>query len=302
MMKKVLPLLAVIGIIFLAGCIGQEEKKEEVKGKGVVIKSLTVEPEELEPEMEAMITLVVQNRGGAIAEDVSPQIIGLPRGEGEWTVIGPSPSSIPRLVPPDPERGVPEGEEAYITWTLRAPKKKITMTYDFQARVTYDYTTSSSCVIRLLSMDYYKQLLPSEREKRNWGVIQSSYSDGPLQITFSAPSPIISWDTIKKEENITGTANYPVPIWVKIENIGGGSVIGNISVTPTGVFNCSASKLSLIGGKYAMLICKLNVTEFSNFKDYEPRFTFDYKYSIDKWTSVKVLKEMELGLISPSRM
>ena len=307
-MKRVLPLLALIGMIFLAGCLGmQGPEPEEIEGKGVVIKSLTVEPEELEPGMEAMITLVVQNRGGAIAENVVPEILGLPQGTGEWIVSNPTPSSLTKLIPPDPERGIPEGEESYITWTLTAPSKKITMTYDFQVRVSYDYTTHSSAIIRLLSMDYYKQLSASEKEAKNWGVIKSTYTDGPLAVSFSAPSPIISWEKLE-EKNET---SIEVPIWVKIENVGDGSVEGNITAKPLGVHNCTGETtkngetvvpVKLIGGKYAMIVCKLTVNKFENFNDYEPRFTFEYRYHTDKWTSVKVLKEIELGLVSPSRL
>lgn len=300
-MRKALPLLVLMGIIFLAGCLGtQKPEKEVVTGKGVVIKSLTVEPEELEPNMDAMVTLTIQNQGGAKATNIQPELIGLP---DEWQgKNNPNPSSISQLIPPDPERGIPEGEESYITWTLTAPEKKVTMTYDFQVRVTYDYETASSSVVRLLTLDYYKSLSEKEKEAKNWGVISSTYTSGPLAVSLSAPSPIIS-DFSKLD--VKG-----LPIWIKIENIGGGSVIGDITVNAKNVKSCTYGNqtgttlsVSLIGNEYGRFICYLDVTPsstFTNFKDFEPSFSLSYKYSISKWATIKVLKEITLGAVNPS--
>ena len=300
-MKRVLPLFALIGMIFLAGCLGMqgEEKEKKITGRGVVITDLTVEPEELEPGMQAMVSLTIQNQGGAKATNIVPTLIGLP---DDWQgKDSPDPSQIAELIPPDPERGVPEGQEAYVTWMLTAPSKKVTMTYDFQVRITYDYETHSSSVIRLLTMDYYKSLTQTEKETKNWGVISSEYTDGPLVVSVSAPSPIIS-DFSKFTNGL--------PIWVKIENEGGGSVVGDIQMNANGVRTCkfgnttgTSLNISLISNDYGRFVCYLDIgpnSTFINFKDFEPSFDFTYKYSLDKWATIKVLKEITLGAVNPS--
>ena len=298
MRKEWIFILTILGIILFSGCIGQPKKKE-VTGLGVVIKSLTVDPSQLEPNTQAIVSLTIQNQGGAKATNIKPKLIGLPRNE--WIVTNASPSTVPHLLPPDPERGVPEGEESYIIWKLTAPEKEVTMTYDFQVRVSYDYNTSSENVIRLMTMDYYLQLPKSERETARKGIITQKYTQGPLKVSVSAPSPIISDFSALPQEGI--------PIWVTINNVGGGKVLNNLIHIKNvkGAYNYSEN-VTLINDEYGRFICYLRENEtqpiqkFDNFKDFGVSFDLKYTYITDQWTTVTVLKKMTLGLVPLSSL
>lgn len=302
--------LMILGVILFSGCIRQP-KKPPTTGLGVVIKSLSVDPSQLEPKTQAIVSLTVQNQGGAKATNVHPDLIGLPRGADEWKVSGPTADYF-NLFPPNPERGVPEGQEQYVSWILTAPSKEVTVPYDFEIRVSYKYSTSATSVIRLLTMEYYRELPKAEKETARKGIVNSKFTPGPLEVKFAAPSPIISNFT-----ELNKSLPQGLPVQIQVNNVGGGKVKDNlIKIDSSGslLFDCPPNA-TLINNQYASFNCylrdsnssltpplNLTIGNFTNFKDFEAGVTLSYTYFTEKWTSVTVLKKMTLGLIPPSAL
>jgi hypothetical protein len=372
MKNKTLWLLLLLPAV-VAGCVWWQAAPKPVLGPGVVITSLSIEPPELEAGMPGYVTLIVQNQGEAKAKAVEAELLGLPRDEDGF-VIPAREKLIGDLLPPDPERGFPEGQEGFTTWTLEAPKKDVTMDYDFSVRVYYWYEVYSESVLRVITMDYYMGLSPEERERKEWGIITSKVTAGPLKVTVEAPKPIVTKE-VKK-----------IPVWFKIENIGGGRVFkfgdrpvavkekreekdfefkvekkhkmdakyqyelkGDIVeveklerkedeqwkkyekyqpkgkyiiVEDTGTYritytymspitldridvrvnssedaikDCRYVEVVLIGGEYGRLSCTLDIGKIEDVKDYQITLTSFFRYYIDGYLTVRVLKRPIIG-------
>lgn len=297
MMKRHLIALSLVFALFLAGCIGQPPTLP-VGLNGVVITSFFPEPAEIEPEMTAILPLIVKNVGGMEATDILVELMGL---TDEWAINGVTPStaeereeSIGSLIPPAPERGLPEGQEGYYEWVLTPPIKNVTMSYDMSARVYYGYSTDSESLLRVISMTHFKTLSEEERAKRDWGIRSSKSSSGPLVITVKAPTPIVTRDTVT------------TPLWFEIQNAGGGRAFKSgtkpdgttldvleVKVSGAGIDCDGTTKdVRLINGKSGRLYCKVSVSGIETYKDFEISLKTSYRYYVDAYSSITVLKSM----------
>jgi hypothetical protein len=113
-------------------------------------------------------------------------------------------------------------------------------------------------------------------------VITHEQTAGPLSISVDVPAP-------KVAEGVTS-----LPVWVKVENTGGGKVVGDIAVTYGGdVTSCDLPDgLELIQAKYVRFTCDLNVGTINQFKDYSISFDFTYRYNIGRGTTILVRKSI----------
>lgn len=262
--------------LVLAGCIWGQARPQPV-GLGVTIKEVLVEPPILESGTKGYITLIVKNTGGVKASDVVPELLGLPRNgeKGGFTITGPTPASVPTLLPPPPEGG-----EAYFRWELTAPTKAVDVTYNFMVGIKYGYSTEAEATLRLVNINYYRALPPAEREALKYGVISQMHTAGPLRVTIEAPQLLVAVER--------------VPVWVKVENVGGGRVVEKIAIATKGDVKGCPTEVELILGQYVALNCYIEPGAFEKFKDFSIALKLDYTYYLSKGLTVMVRKAYPL--------
>lgn len=299
-MKKLVILLSLLFVIFLAGCT---TKPVTTSGSGVVITKFSPDISEVTGGSTASISMLVDNTGGSDAKMVKAELIGLP---DSWNIsyndkkvrttddIGP-------LAGVDPEHGFPNGGQAFITWDIKpVPTHEVTQTYSFSGRVYYSYNTISDSVVRIVSTDYFRSLSEEGQNTLKKGVLSSSTSKGPLSVIVRVPEVLVD----------SGTTGQ-MPVIFEITNTGGGRVfdkdaakpgstsLDKISITGEGV-NCTSGNSRLVQGKAARISCSLSIGEsIENFKDYSVKLTIFYNYFSEASSSMKVLKSLS-GLTTPS--
>lgn len=261
-MKRLIILLLPI-FVFLAGCISGGGG-----GPGVVITAVTVLPDTAEPHTPILVQAFVQNQGGLKATNVVVELFGL---TDEWSILPARSQSIGELIPPDPSRGMNEGQQYEATWELRAPAKTTDITYNGNVNLLYRYGTSLEALIKVVTINYYRQT------DKTGGIESQTVSGGPLSMKLIAPSTIISGGR--------------VPIQIAIQNIGSGKVKGDrLSLTVSGA-SCSRTDVTLIKGTSATpLYCWIDAGEVSNYKNFPITVRTSYEYWSESPISITVLK------------
>lgn len=289
MKTKMKPFL-LVAIVTLAGCIQQAG----VAGEGVVFVSLDVSPEQTESGALVFVSAIVQNQGEVIADNVFVQILGLPDtwgidGISDETTPDERKQSIGKLLPADPARGLPEGQQGIVIWQLTAPTKQTLTVYDGVTRLTYDYNTTVEATVRGVTLNYFRQT------GELGGIRTSSQTLGPLQVTIRVPSAILSPQSTN------------LPIQFEIQNTGGGrafdgaadatptdQALDRISVRTEGDLNCNPQTVQIIQGK-GLLSCSVAITDIDTLKDVDARLILLYHYFFDKSFSVTVLPPLITG-------
>jgi len=280
-MKKLVLLL--VAMVFLAGCVSQPGG--QLGNNGLVIQSFAFDVKEIEPEIPITLALSVKNVGAKEVTEAFAELQGPP----EWTIkingkadTLPARQNINTLLPPDPSRGITEGQEDLIQWEMEAPKKDTKITYPFQAVVYYKYVTESESLARVVTKEYYRQ------SGDRGGLITSKSSAGPLSVSVSMPSSIISDETSRT-----------VPIIVEIQNVGSGTVYAGseyptektkdtVKIIPNGIA-CEEKEVRIIDGT-GRANCKFTFDKtVSNFQDFPISIRLEYSYYATAQTSVTVL-------------
>ena len=274
-MKKLVILLLIL-VVFLSGCSTSGTTGLVGSGtQGVIIKSFSPSDTTVEPKTPVLLTLLVSNVGSQKATNVNTQLMGL---TDEWSIPDGRSQFIGDLFGTDPSRGVTQGEERAITWTLTGPQKNVQLSYEATVRVTYTYTSEASGMVKAVSSDYYQQ-------KKVKSEIQSPKSTGgPLTITPKMTSVSVSGGSM--------------PIRFEIQNSGGGRVysggsptVGNLDRLTVSVqgASCSRTDVRLIQGKSAVLYCTINAGGISDFKLVPFTLSTTYNYFVDSTTTITVL-------------
>jgi len=273
-MKKLVILLLIL-VVFLSGCSSGTTSLVGSGTQGVIIKSFSPSDTTVEPNTPVLLTLLVSNVGSQKATGVNANLMGL---TDEWSIPDGRSQFIGDLFGTDPSRGVTQGEERAVTWTLTGPQKNVQLSYEATVRVTYTYTSEVSGMVKAVSSDYYQQ-------KKVKSEIQSpKNTGGPLTITPKMTSVSVSGGSM--------------PIRFEIQNSGGGRVysggspsVGNLdrlSVSVSGA-SCSRTSVTLIQGKSAVLYCTINTGGISDFKLVPFTLSTTYNYFVDSTTSISVL-------------
>ncbi len=282
MMKRNFHLFLLVLTVFLAGCVGQPSGGPAAGTSGVIIKSFSSDLKETEPGVPIILSLLVKNVGAKQATSVSTELIGL---TSEWTISPDRTQTISDLSPPDPDRGITEGQEDFKTWTLTGPAKNTKLSYDANVRVYYTYETVSETLFRIVTYDYFRQA------NDRGGVQISKTTGGPLSVTFKAPNTVIS--------------SNEVSIQFEIQNSGGGRAYKSdtkpttanldiVSVSVSGTKDCTTARdVRLIDGKTGRLYCKVSTAGVSNFEDKTVVATIRYRYYVESSTSISVLPSVE---------
>jgi hypothetical protein len=299
MMKRILPLLMLIGVIVLSGCVGQDGT-QPTGTNGLIIKDFSFSPPGVITGESTELYIEVQNVGGDTAYLKKITVFGVDTAstanELQW---GSSKSFAVNLaedlIPPDPSTGF-EGDFYPDSWPLQAPTGvKAKTSYDFGVRVEYSYTTTFTGFIRLMEDNYLKTLPREERDtiQKVGGVVNPSITAGPLSVAAASGRHFI----IR-----TGDNSSDRTIKFKITNVGSGFPYGNdinanlyqvtITSLTQGLFDCD-NNVTLSKGKTGMFSCQISTpsaTDFSGKNKLDKAFALKltYNYFLDSSASIIV--------------
>jgi hypothetical protein len=303
-MKKILPLLMLIGIVLFSGCVGQTTTTT-TGTNGLIISDFSFSPTSILPGETTELYLDAQNVGGETAYLKKVTVFGVDSISGaanalQWGLptgenfIEDKTSNPDDLIPPDPSTGF-EGDFSDFTWHPQAPTGvKAETNYDFEVRVEYGYSTTYTGFIRLMEDSYLNTLPRDQREnlQKVGGVVNPSVTGGPLTVAAASGRHFV----IR-----SGDVGGDRTIKFKVTNVGSGSPYGNsistdlykISVTGTNL-NCDLS-MTLSRGKTGIISCTFNspaATDPSiagkNKIDKAFSIKLDYNYFVDSTATITV--------------
>lgn len=301
MMKRILPLLMLIGVITFSGCIGQTTQKQ-TGSNGLIINDFSLSPPDMITGESTELYIEVQNVGGDTAYLKKITVFGVDTRDSatasdlQWGTSKSFTENLnEELVPPDPSTGF-EGDFYSDSWTLQAPTGvKAETSYDFGTRVEYSYTTTFTGFIRLMEDNYLKTLPREERDniQKVGGVVNPSITAGPLSVAAASGRHFI----IR-----TSDAAGDRMIKFKVTNVGSGFPYGadvnanlyqvTITSLTTDLHACD-SNITLSKGKTGMFSCNMTIpsaTDFSGKKKVDKAFALKitYNYFLDSSVSATV--------------
>jgi hypothetical protein len=219
-----------------------------------------------------------------------------------------------------------EGETYVLTWNVKSPANlKVDNTYTADARVYYDYGTSSLSTLRFYSYDYLKSLPTEQFEKlkSEAGVVSTVKTSAPIDVDVSVGErPLIVYGnadsftleiTLSNEGSgnafdhsyavtgafgaVTGEAVLPSQ---KLHMVDVTIDTGGLGMTCPG-FNASGTKLrnegvALIRGSTKTIFCTIGGMDknaIGNKKDYTVSVDLSYGYYDEASTTIEVSKAEE---------
>ncbi len=284
MKNQFLPLLLIFAVVFVAGCTTQTST---ASSNAIVIKSFGPEITEIEPTEDISVSAVIENIGGAKATQVKPILLGL---TDEWKFDpGREYDKIDAMLPPDPARNL-QGDVEELVWFLSPPKpaKKVTLTYDMELRVFFNYQTFSENLLTVATREYIDSFPADQKqaERDKLGVKTSIPSSGPISVAVFARTIVLD----KGTEKMTVT--------VDIQNVGGGkpdndqveikikSGDKNLAGDCSGI---EGGKVRLAQGKSRQLRCSIDVRGISLKEDVPISIELSYTYWVSAVSSITVL-------------
>ena len=299
--------LAIIGTLVLAGCVGQTSGTTGVTGTGLAITSFEPDVASQFDEKPVRILLDVENQGeSTVGMETSQVYLNGPIGTGalDWKLA--SEETQCRIFkrdlnPANPTEERPAGTDS-LKWTLTAPSLAAgqTRTDSFTARTYYDYRTEAVGTIPAYSE---AESIAAREAKQELAKSSFVVSKGPLTLEIRViPDPVVVTDN---KEVVT--------IDVKVTNSGGGTVYkaGAVTGDTTKAPSLVASDLNkvkmkidagslvlsgacdeeqeLIAGKPTSLTCDYDIPKPDTSKSYPIKVTLDYGYYIDASTQVEVV-------------
>lgn len=295
-----LVLLLLIPLILLAGCT---KTVTELK-TGLVIEKFSPEISTVPSNSQIGFTLVVKNTGEATAQRASAFLTGM----SGWTFV--NDRSVKDIDPrtlsgSNKELGF-EGERGIVTWSLRAPIVESDQTYTPIVFVSYLYSTSSTILIKGVSLDYFKSLPEEEQQKIGSGVTIVKSTAGPITVSVKSQQALVS-------------GGVDIPIEIEFKNEGGGNVAGRdivsipkkeekeadinkirVTLSSNVGFRCEEYKrqsggeylVKLVQGKTGRLLCFVTLREFQGTQSFSLELVANYWYIIEGKSSVKVSKSL----------
>ncbi len=143
-LKRISVVCALAIVIIFAGCLGSGEKKEPT-GVGLYISDFHA-PVEVDAGDQFDVDLIVQNIGDQKAENINAELFQT----SGIKILTAQTQTEQSLQPPKQETGI-GGDEKVFTWLLEAPSVRNTETKSLQARITYDYTSTASSNLYVVS-------------------------------------------------------------------------------------------------------------------------------------------------------
>lgn len=287
-MRKILPLLFLLLIVAVSGCIGQTKPK--VTGtSGIIITNFAFDISTIIAGEEAILSLDIENVGGAKGGGIA-NIYGVPiitAGEegAEYTwVCDKSPiQEFEELYPPDPVAGTP-GEAYLMEWQCRSPTVPTQITQQFEVDVEYYYSTDVTGTLTVAEREYLKTLSPQERQSfyASGGVTQLSVSAGPIGVDVIAPRPLVVEE--KGEE---------LKVRVVFKNVGGGKVKDDIlEISELKGISCEEMTIELVRGEQKSIICRVSPGIFEKKATIPFSFRADYTYIVHSSATITIQPEV----------
>ena len=181
-MKKLLMILALLGLVFLSGCTGG--KGGSSSNDGILISSFVADPSVVQGNEPIWLLMDIQNTGGETAHIHEARIIGLP---SEW-----GSNFNPIVTPSDlypPEQGF-EGEITTLEWELTAPESQTNIDYPAEGMIRYGYGTHIETLVRLANRPWLRELSYEQRQEESGkqGTISGGTQNGPIHATIKTTS------------------------------------------------------------------------------------------------------------------
>jgi hypothetical protein len=304
MKSALITLCLLASIVIISGCtIGGGDGTQGTDG--ISIKDFAFDYSPIYAQDQIGLSLELQNVGGQTGTVNKITLFGADINQGcpttnvlQWCTndqITQTPSNED-LIPPDTSTGM-EGETAFYTWTLTAPKSvQAPTSYDFQLRTDYSYKTVYTGTLQLVSEDYLRTLPSDQRDTlvKTGGITGSSVTGGPMSIVAASGRHFI----------VRSGAQDQRKIKFKVTNVGSGFPYNGVASGDTlyqiritnpigfdslnGISTCDAT-VPLSRGKTGIFECKFTPSaSITNKLDKQVQFTLEYEYYTDSVTSVTV--------------
>jgi len=271
-MKKMLGLLALIGIIALSGCT--VPVPSPAAGGGEIAVGMLVEETTVPRGSPVGVTITVENKALVPVENVYAEVYG----PLDWSGFS---KKGPYTIRPE------ESRDFY--WVLTSPMVSADTRYTLYGKVQYDMTVDKTFTATIVTYDYYK------RTKKISTVEESATNvGGPISISISAAGA--QRYIYPEQESIR------FPVKVVINNRGPGKVflqgsqptvdgLNKVSVTVSStnnVLSCADVPGTVTLGKegtYALISCDLIINradiEASGIATYTGTITVQFSYIQD---------------------
>ncbi|GEM_PF-2189095 len=263
MKARIIPLLAVFSIVFIAGCIGQSAEPIGTIN-GLVVKNLFVDPPQDQIQSGEFITVTadIENVGGSSARNVVAELVGaswlnlndpavqnsvlsgqirLRNFEFDEDGDGLSGTTI---TGPEPRFGLP-GQLKTVSFRLPAPllSEGQKANFDLKVRISYDYETSAIASVKGYSRERYNTLFQQGKiTPPTTAALPTQVSPNvPITISITGPDKLIigpfPYDeyTYQFSFNNIGTS-VPVTLSPATNRQEDGLLLGTIWVQGPGVF------------------------------------------------------------------
>jgi len=297
-MKEYLPIFGLILIILVSGCTNKNPKTNSYDG--VVINEFSSDDLSLESGDSTSLYLEVENVGGVDAKNVRAYLFGI---DG-WNINPSADITIGDLRAPDMTMNT-KGEIASRTWDITAPSipQGVESPFPIEARVVYQYKTTSSSKINLYS-EYEWKRLSDKGQLSQSNMLPIDNSNGPIHVTVQGPS----------DYEIRENSDNTIPITITFMNTGSGDPVkigtdgkwdsgkldGNITIIGPGTIDCGngaqkeiTEELDLRRNKPRKKSCILHIDkdELGNIptSTITMNFDFDYNYFVSRLVTIKVI-------------
>ncbi len=321
-MRNVKELIVALALVLLvipfSGCtLGGGGSKKLVSGtNGIIIEEFSFSYPTVYSEEMVDLGVTIKNVGDSKASNIKIKLFGPKMTTGQasyltWGIIS-DPNggrdtiiSVGSLESFDPATGFYDFWSG--DWTLQAPTNlKTDMSYTFNLRVEYSYTTAVEGQITTVTYEYLKSLPKSQRDaiKNTAGVSKISVSGGPISVSVASGRQFVVYQ---------GSTETRKPIRFSVSNVGNGyPYLGDDpEVNPQGLYqieiidedgveDCHPKTIRLSKGKTGAFTCYVDVTDLTDGKvnrlDTTFSITLRYNYYTDSSTSITVKrKEGSLG-------
>ncbi len=272
-MKRIAPVLALILLIFLAGCTSNEQNLPA--GTGVEISFFSA-PTQVDIGDTFSVDFVIQNNGDNTAKNIKAQLVQ----KSNFELANDAIKEKDFLLPPVIEKGL-EGEKFVTSWILKAPDVPANQLKSVIARATYDYSSSATSNIYVVPKEQYDEMGPESFQT------YSTSTQGPVLIEIQ-PLPAFKIKSSQKQVNAV--------VVLSIADVGNGAVIGNIrnfKLTLTsggGTYPVTSAckdlpasgEIELLGQDRAVSIkCEFPIKAGTSSVSYVVDASADYTYYID---------------------
>lgn len=312
MAKRIFALLSLVGLVVLAGCIGEFGNITEIFPgvvTGVSITSFGPDIPEVFSGDDVIFTVEVENVGEIEATNVSAKLMGLGTDWSgtDWATVANREQSIGDLTPAQPSLGVPGGQDS-ATWDTTSPSGlRVDKVYTAKVRIFYTYETQAVGSVKVYNQDYLGTLPPGEATaiRRASGLESWTTTKSPINVELAGASrPFV----VREGDTLDGTISvlisnrgqgYPYTeaddtsrkitidsISVGIDSDGNPKKCTNwdeIDKTPT---------LPRTGRKGVSCKFAISSTDVPDFTTVPIKVELSYKYYMDSSSTVKILQTL----------